>query len=60
MGFSRELNNDFDYVTRQGTIGFLTGVALIDECGLYHDQTDRQPSRCLTTRIAPQCYVTEW
>ena len=53
-------DNDFDYSTRQGTIGFVTGVALIDECGLRYDRSDRRSSHYLTTRIAPCWYVTEW
>ena len=50
----------FDYETRQGTIGFVTGVVLIDECGLYYDKADRRSSHYLTTRIAPRWYITEW
>jgi hypothetical protein len=53
-------DSDFDYESRQGTIGFVTGVALIDECGLYYDQSDQKSSHYLTTRIAPHWYVTEW
>ncbi len=51
---------DFNYSTKQGTIGFVTGVSLIDECGLYFDQSDPKSSHWLTTRIAPQWYLTEW
>jgi len=51
---------DFNYSTKQGTIGFVTGACLIDECGLYFDQSDPKSSHWLTTRIAPQWYLTEW
>ena len=51
---------DFDYSTKLGTIGFVTGVCLVDRCGLYFDQSDPKPSHWLTTRIAPQWYLTEW
>jgi len=53
-------DDDFDYETCQGTIGFVTGTALIDECGLYYDKANPQSSHYLTTRIAPHWYVTEW
>ena len=51
---------DFNYDTRQGTIGFVTGVALIDECGIYYDENNPESSHWLTTRIAPCWYLTEW
>ncbi len=51
---------DFNYATRQGTIGFVTGSCLIDECGLYYDQQNFDSTHWLTTRIAPCWYVTEW
>ena len=51
---------DFNYSTKQGMIGFVTGVSLIDECGIYFDQRDPKSSHSLTTRIAPQWYLTEW
>ncbi len=51
---------DFNYSTKQGTIGFVTGVCLVDDCGIYFDQRDPKSSHWLTTRIAPQWYLTEW
>ncbi len=54
------VQGDFNYSTRKGTIGFVTGVALIDECGIYYDQNSPESSHWLTTRIAPCWYLTEW
>jgi len=51
---------DFNYETRQGTVGFVSGVALIDECGIYYDPGNPTSSHWLTTRIAPRWYLTEW
>lgn len=51
---------DFNYSTKQGTIGFVTGACLVDDCGLYFDQSDPKSSHWLTTRIVPQWYLTEW
>ncbi len=50
----------FNYETREGTVGFVTGVALIDECGIYYDEQDGRSTHYLTTRIAPHWYLTEW
>ena len=51
---------DFNYADRQGRIGFVTGVALVDECGLCYDESDPKPSHWLTIRIAPRWYLKEW
>ena len=51
---------DFDYTTGNGTIGFVTGTPLIDDCGLYYDPGNPKSSHFLTTRISPCWYVTEW
>ncbi|MBI1314539.1 hypothetical protein GC176_24870 [bacterium] len=51
---------DFNYDTREGTVGFVTGACLIDECGLCYDRRNRDSSHWLTTKIAPCWYVTEW
>ena len=51
---------DFNYETQQRAIGLVTGVALIDECGIYYDPNDPSSSHWLTTRIAPCWYLTEW
>lgn len=51
---------EFNYATREGTIGFVTGSCLIDGCGLCYDPRDVESSHWLTTRIAPCWYVTEW
>ena len=51
---------EFNYATREGTIGFVTGSCLIDGCGLCYDRRDYESSHWLTTRIAPCWYVTEW
>lgn len=56
----RIYDSEFNYETRQGTIGFVTGVALIDECGLLYDSSNRESTHYLTSRIAPHWYVTEW
>jgi hypothetical protein len=53
-------DDDFNYDTRRGRIGFVTGVALLDECGIYYDEDDPGSSHWLTTRIAPRWYLTEW
>ncbi len=53
-------DDEFDYQTGQGNIGFITGVAVIDQCGLYYDPADPESSHYLTIRIAPCWYVTEW
>ena len=54
------VDDDFNYDTCQGTIGFVTGVALIDECGISYDKKNPECSHSLTTRIAPCWYLTEW
>jgi hypothetical protein len=43
-----------------GYLGFVTGVALVDECGIYYDPSNRPSTHFLTTRIAPCWYITEW
>lgn len=53
-------DDDFQYESSQGTIGFVTGEALIDPCGLLYDKLNPNSSGYLTTQIAPQWYVTEW
>lgn len=53
-------DDNFQYESGQGTIGFVTGEALIDPCGLLYDKTNPESSGYLTTRIAPNWYVTEW
>ena len=54
------MDDNFQYESGQGTIGFVTGEALIDPCGLLYDKSNPESSGYLTTRIAPQWYVTEW
>ena len=39
---------EFNYAERQGRIGFVTGIALVDECGLYYDDNDPMSSHWLT------------
>jgi len=51
---------DFDYQTEQPITGFVTGVALVDECGIYYNPKNPPSSHWLTTRIAPCWYLTEW
>lgn len=51
-GFNRE--------TGEGTIGFITGAALIDECGFLYDKANPKDSHWLTTKVAPCWYLTEW
>lgn len=51
---------DFNYETGEGTIGFVTGVAVLDECGIEYDHNNPPTSHYLTTRIAPNWYLTEW
>lgn len=51
---------DFDYTTGSGSIGFVTGSPLIDDCGLSYDPKNPESSHFLTTRISPCWYVTEW
>ena len=53
-------DSEFNYETRGGRIGFVTGVALVDECGIYYDEKDPKSTHWLTTRIAPCWYLTEW
>ena len=53
-------DDDFQYESSQGTIGFVTGESLIDPCGLLYDKSNPRSSGYLTTQIAPQWYVTEW
>lgn len=53
-------DDNFRYESGEGIIGFVTGEALIDPCGLIYDNTNREGSHYLTTRIAPDWYVTEW
>ena len=53
-------DDNFKYESGQGTIGFVTGEALIDPCGLLYDKTNPNSSGYLTTQIAPNWYVTEW
>jgi hypothetical protein len=54
------MDDNFQYESGQGTIGFVTGEALVDPCGLLYDKSNPESSGYLTTRIAPQWYVTEW
>ncbi|HBN77331.1 MAG TPA: hypothetical protein DD473_16280 [Planctomycetaceae bacterium] len=53
-------DSNYDSSTGQGTIGFITGIVMIDECGLIYDKTDPKSSHYLTTRIAPCWSITEW
>ena len=53
-------DDDFQYDSGDGTIGFVTGRALIDECGLLYDRSNPKSSHYLKTQIAPHWYVTEW
>lgn len=46
--------------TGRDRIGFVTGVVLIDSCGLEYDDANLPPSHYLRTRIAPCWYLTEW
>ncbi|MDB5337277.1 MAG: hypothetical protein JWN70_2896 [Planctomycetaceae bacterium] len=50
----------FDYRGGQGKLGFVTGTALIDPCGINYDPADPPTSNWLTTRLAPCWYLTEW
>ena len=53
-------DESFRYESGEGTIGFVTGEALVDPCGLLYDNTNPDYSHYLTTRIAPGWYITEW
>lgn len=46
--------------TGRRRIGFVTGVVLIDPCGLEYDDAKHPSSHYLTTQIAPCWYITEW
>jgi hypothetical protein len=49
-----------DETTGRRRIGFITGVALLDPCGLEYDEMNPPDSHYLTTQIAPCWYLTEW
>ncbi len=51
---------NYNYHTGEGELGFVTGVALIDPCGLCYDRSNHPTSHFLKTRIAPCWYLTEW
>lgn len=53
-------DDNYRYESGEGIIGFVTGEALIDPCGLMYDKTNSDRTHFLTTRIAPDWYVTEW
>ena len=53
-------DDSFQYESGQGNIGFVTGEALIDPCGLLFDNTNPKSTGYLTTQIAPNWYITEW
>jgi hypothetical protein len=53
-------DDSFRYESGEGTLGFVTGEALIDPCGLLYDNANLDYAHYLTTRIAPDWYITEW
>ena len=53
-------DDSFQYESGLGTIGFVTGEALIDPCGLLYDKKNPKSSDYLTTQIAPNWYLTVW
>lgn len=53
-------DDSFRYDSGEGTLGFVTGEALIDPCGLLYDNANPGCAHYLTTRIAPEWYITEW
>lgn len=54
-----EVDDTYNPSTRTGTILFITGTALIDECGLRYDPANPESSGYLNTKISPHWYLAE-